>query len=340
MFIEQHMLFYEYKMSEFKEFNIVQTVSVYLNPRASNGHSEYWKNQLNQALFRSELVYRSPWSRQELDYSLDQDIENKVDAVVSVGGDGTVNTLIQKMSCNNIGLLLVPAGTANDLASEMGCLKDIRNAIQSLRQEKFQKIDLIDINGQFMATNGGLGLGGAVGEKINYLREKIPLFKSVMRLSGDKIYQFFIAQELLSTKFDLYDFEIEANGQKMRIKSPGVFISNQPNLGGSFQIAPQTNNSDGLFNVMILKHQTRGSLIRFITKMATGGTPLNNPDCICFETSKIRIKNHSSKDAQCFGDGETFNSSKEFNISVVPKGLKVFSQKDNTLTHFSNGLFS
>lgn len=308
----------------------MHTISVYLNPRASNGQADYWQSQLNTALFRSQMIYRSPWDREELDKCLDEDIKNKVDAIVSVGGDGTVNTLIQKMAGKDIGLLIAPAGTANDLASEMGCLNDVRKAIQCLRQKKYQEIDLININGQYMATNGGLGFGGPVGERINYLRKKIPLFKNVMKFSGDKIYQFFIAQELIASKIELYDLEIQTDEHSLRVNSPGIFISNQSTLGGRFHVAPKTSNCDGLFNIMILKHRTKTSLIRFVTRVAMGADPSEDPDCLSFETSWANIKNHSQKKAQFFGDGEVFKSSQDFEVKVLKKSLKIFAQDKTT----------
>ena len=71
---------------------------------------------------------------------LQEDIQNKVDAIISVGGDGTANTLIQNMANTDVGLLVIPAGTANDLASELSDPKDIEKIIQCVRLQTQKKL--------------------------------------------------------------------------------------------------------------------------------------------------------------------------------------------------------
>ena len=98
----------------------MQNISVYLNQRASHTSFKYWKNSIDKSLFRSDITYRTPKDLEELRLNLLADIEGKKDAIVSVGGDGTVNTLIQSLAGKDIGLLVMPGGTANDLATALG----------------------------------------------------------------------------------------------------------------------------------------------------------------------------------------------------------------------------
>ena len=101
------------------ERSIMQKITIYLNKQASNTSYSHWKKRITRQLFRSELIFRTPSSIEELNKNLQEDIQNKVDAIISVGGDGTSNILIQNMANTDIGLLVIPAGTANDLASEL-----------------------------------------------------------------------------------------------------------------------------------------------------------------------------------------------------------------------------
>ena len=72
-------------------------ISVYMNQNASHCSFEYWQERIHRSLFRSEVVYRTPKTLIELNQLLRFDIANNVDTIVSVGGDGTVNTLIQEL---------------------------------------------------------------------------------------------------------------------------------------------------------------------------------------------------------------------------------------------------
>ncbi len=172
----------------------MQHISVYLNSRASNGGHD-WQGMINNALFRSQITYPESSNLDELYHNLDRDINEKVDAILSVGGDGTVHTIIQKLAGTDIGLLVVPGGTANDFAQVMGSSSNIKKIAQTIRLNTRKKIDLININGTFMATNGGLGFTAEIAKEVNDLRAEFPQFKKFMKLSGKNIYSLFFLQE-------------------------------------------------------------------------------------------------------------------------------------------------
>lgn len=300
-------------------------ISVYMNQQASHCSYEFWRERIHRSLFRSEVLYRTPKSLSELNILLRQDIANNVDTIVSVGGDGTVNTLIQELAGKDIALLVVPGGTANDLASELGHKGSVDEVIRCIREKQTKSIDLININGRYMATNGGIGFGGDVARRINQLRLKTPAFKKIMNLTGKSIYSFFVAQELLSGNFDTYDFEVNCAELSGRFTSSAVWINNQAKIADTYSIAPNTKNDDGTFNMIILTHPTRALLINCFLKILRGIHPVNDPHFISIETSKLSLKFATPIDF--FGDGEIFETNDQFNISSLHAGLNVFSLK-------------
>jgi diacylglycerol kinase (ATP) len=306
----------------------MQTISVYLNTRASNASFDYWRQKIGSSLFRSKLIFRGPANLTELSEQLDEDIRSQVDAVVSVGGDGTVNTLIQQLAHKNIGLLVIPGGTANDLATELGLERNAKTVIQHVRRKAIKKIDLIKINGRYMATNGGLGLGSNVAERINSIRKLFPVFKRVMKFSGKQIYSFFLAQELMGIKLESYHLRLSSLEFSGQVQCAALLINNQPVLAGKFPIAPMTSNADGHFNVTILAHPTRQALIRCVLRVAQGDLPINDPHFISFETADLRVENlDQNRPAKFFGDGEVFDESENsWKITIEPSALKVYSK--------------
>lgn len=311
----------------------MQNISVYLNQRAANTDLDFWKGKITRSLFRSNLKFRTPDGLVELHANLREDIDNNVDAVVSVGGDGTVNTLIQNLAKKDIGLLVIPGGTANDLASELGMNESIKKICQCIRNQQVTNIDLIRVNDRLMATNGGIGLGGQVAKKINGIRSKYPVFKSIMKFSGKSIYSFFVAQELLSVNFEEYHLDIKSKEFKGEVKTSCILVNNQPMLAGTFNIAPKTNNADGKVNVSILTHDSRQKLIQCILRIAKGDLPVRDPNFISFETDQLSIKNLTpGRKLEFFGDGEILHSEETdtFDISVEKDALKVYSAHAGT----------
>ncbi len=307
-----------------------QHISVYLNPRAANASMELWKDRIGRALFRSDLTFRTPQNLTELKTTLDQDIASGVDAVVAVGGDGTVNTLIQHLAGTQVGLLVVPGGTANDLANELGNRRNIDRVIHCIRSGHTEDIDLINVNGRRMATNGGLGLGALVAQTINTTRKRYPLFKNIMKLSGKRIYGLFIARELMSMDFSAHEYVIESEEFKRTVRSAAVLVNNQPVLAGMFRIAPQTRNADGKFNVTILAHKRRQDLIKCILQIASGNIPEHDPDLISFETEAVqirRIARPGNPPLEFFGDGEILGQSDVWYASIDKAALRVYSRR-------------
>lgn len=305
----------------------MQNISVYLNQRASNGAND-WQGQINNALFRSNVAYQTPKDLDELYVSLDQDVENNVDAVLSVGGDGTVNTIIQRLAGTDIGLLVVPGGTANDFARVMGSSTNIKRITQTIRQNVKKKIDLISINGKFMATNGGLGFAAEVAREINDLRSRFPQFKSFMKLSGKSVYSLFLAKQLLNREIKSYKFKIQSAEYSETILSPLILINNQPALAGDFNVAPHTSHTDGLVNITIFKHQNRLELVACILKILNGNYPTNDKNLVSFETAAAKIDLIDDESLSFFGDGEILNQSNSWDIVCHPNFLSVFSPKD------------
>lgn len=324
----------------------MQEISVYLNKRAGNSDSRLWEKEIMRTLFRSQVRFRRPQDLTELEANLNEDIEDKVDSIISVGGDGTANTLIQKLARKNIRLLVIPGGTANDLAGELGTKNSIRHALAQIRARETKYIDLISVNGQYMATNGGLGFGGRVATNINNLRSKLPLFKTFMKYSGKGIYSLFAATELLDPSFHRYKFKVTSEQFTGIVEGPAILINNQQMLGGSFKVAPGASNSDGRVNVSIFGHKNRAQVLQCLWSMAKGGNLENDPHLISFETDKLEVEllDSTEEDVHFFGDGEVFNSTpaslssgNKWEIEVLPQSLLVYCmEKENAFLSMTN----
>ncbi len=311
----------------------MQEISVYLNKTASNGQSEFWRKGLDRYLFRSQINWRTPKDRIELKEMIQADILDKVAGIVSIGGDGTVNTIIQNMAGSDVGLLVLPGGTANDLANELGHDRNLKHLVQSIREKNLKKVDLIKINDCFMVTNGGIGFGGDVAMKINNLRKQFPSFRRVMKVSGKRIYSLFVAQELMGLRLKRYPIKITTDDNVLDVDAVTVLINNQKTLAGSFKVAPNTDNTDGKVNVIVLTHKSRKDLISCVLNVALEKMPLDDPHFYTFETSKLSLEMKNGEKVSFFGDGEILGHSEKFEIEVMKQALTLFTKKVNGEKH-------
>jgi diacylglycerol kinase (ATP) len=308
-------------------------ISIYFNDASSRAMSSTLGSKLENYLYRHDVKFNSPNSIEELHSTLQNDVNDDYEYIFSVGGDGTANTILQNIQGTKTKLMVIPTGTANDFATELGIELNVERIMKIFLHKTYQNIDVLKINDKFMLSNGGLGITSNVAKKINLDRKRLPGFKKLMKLTGSKIYPLYFAKELLGD-FKRYQFHIESKDFPFldkKIEASIVMINNQPRIGGNFLIAPETKNNDGKFNITILTHTDRLKLINATLMMMKGDYPKNDPEIISFETdfADITVLND---ELTFFGDGEILTRGKSFIIKNIPNSLNVCSY-DNQMIY-------
>lgn len=303
----------------------MQRVAVYFNQFSSNADLLHWKKVIESTLFRYQLNFKIPISLDKLEEELKRDMAWGVDYIIGIGGDGTANRIIQTVAGGKAALFFIPAGTANDLCHQLKIKGDKQSILNIFKEHYHQHIDLIQINQSYMATNGGLGIANDVALKINRYRKVIPGFKWLMSKLGGKIYSLILVLHLCTRPLKRLHLRLESylwNGPK-DLKASMVFINNQPVLGNSFRLAPETVNNDGSFNVLVLTHSSLVGLMRAIIRVKWGKFPTDDPNFISFETKQLKITQLGAKPLVFFGDGEQLTEDKVFEIGIIDQFLKV-----------------
>ena len=147
-------------------------ISVYFNNSSSRAKSDVWAKRLSDYFFRHHIIFPSSIEPNRFITAAKKDVSTDVDYIFSVGGDGTANKIVQEIIGSKIKLLIIPAGTANDLARELEISANIKSIAKAFNQKETLTLDAININGHYMLTSGGLGLTSTVAEKINHYRKR------------------------------------------------------------------------------------------------------------------------------------------------------------------------
>jgi diacylglycerol kinase family enzyme len=92
------------------------------------------------------------------------------DTVVALGGDGTVNEIVQALVGTDVRLAVVPAGSANVLARSIGLPNDpvraLARLVDDLRADRCGRIPLGRVNGRWFVCNAGFGLDAAIVRRV------------------------------------------------------------------------------------------------------------------------------------------------------------------------------
>lgn len=250
-----------------------------------------------------------------------QAVAEGFEKVLAVGGDGTVNEVVNGLAGSRTSLGIIPAGGANDFATHLGIPADVGKAFQVAVHGAKRHVDLIKVQERYFATVGGLGIGARVAVKVNNLRRASERGQALYRLLGRAIYGALALREILFRPEFCADCHLVIDGQGCRAHLWGLFVGNQPWLGNSFLIHPAADNCDTWLDICLIKPM-RSKLRQLLTIMyAFRGRHTVFP---FVETCRARaVTIECEEPLEFFGDGELLCFNGHYSIELVPKALTV-----------------
>jgi diacylglycerol kinase (ATP) len=169
-----------------------------------------------------------------------------VDVVVAAGGDGTVNEVVNGLDGFDVPLGIIPLGTANDFARQVGIPADADHAMDVILQRKPKRFDTASLNGRrfLNVSTGGVG-AEATAETPASAKESLgPLAYAVSGMR--KLAEF----KPYPAKFVSDDFNFEGEFLMFAV---GLTKS----TGGGTMVTPMASVSDGLLDLCIVEAMTR-----------------------------------------------------------------------------------
>jgi len=167
-------------------------------------------------------------------------VEQGADAVCAIGGDGTVNEVINGIAETRMPLIVIPAGTVNVLALELGIPLDPADACRLVDSGHLSWIDLGKAGDRYFSLMAGVGMDAAVVQAMNPTLKKV-LHEAAFMVQG--------IPTVLSGHFPLVRVETE----EQTVEGYFVVLGNAANYGGAFAITPHASMRDGLLDVCVLQ---------------------------------------------------------------------------------------
>jgi diacylglycerol kinase (ATP) len=243
--------------------------------------------------------------------------EEGVDAVLVVGGDGTINEVINGLAESQVALGVLPAGTGNVWAKELGLptrsplhLLPLVDSVKALVPGARRRIDLGQANGRYFLQWAGVGLDA----EVTYAME--PRTRRQRRLGAVAylVAGFVTAANMVGTRTRIWIDE-----ERIYRRSILVVISNSQLYGGRVRIATDARLDDGLLDVSIFAGTGFGSAVRTLLGVITG-LHVRDPRHSCYRARSIRIE--AEKPMAVHVDGEPHGTT-ALECHVVPRALTV-----------------
>ncbi|MCH7558778.1 MAG: NAD(+)/NADH kinase [Planctomycetes bacterium] len=216
-------------------------------------------SKLTRRRFEQYLLKRGFDVRVSLTTSLENACELATDAaveydcamVVVVGGDGTVREVAHGLEGSDKPLLIVPHGTENLLANELGFDEKLKTIIRTFEAEYIRPLDLGIANGRCFTSIAGFGFDGQIVKRVSEQRDgHIDHFD----------YFWPIWRTFWNYKFD--PMKVEVDGEEIFDGPCLVFVGNISRYALGLQILHYADFGDGLLDVCVYKCASQLHLVK------------------------------------------------------------------------------
>ena len=265
-----------------------------------------------------------PATSEDLVRSVRKAVEAGVETVVAVGGDGTVNAVINQLAHTDVQLGVVPAGTANDLALHLRIPSDVRGACARIRAGRTRRVDLLDINGKFYVTAGGLGMVTDTAVGVNRLKELGGWSRHLVRPFGSMIYVLYSLAVLFGRQLRSHDIEVTIDDEPRGLyPSFAVFVHNQPSMARRVMACPDARNDDGKLGVCLVPRRSRLEALYTVLLMTLNGAHTRSKTVRFWSGERVELRSPTLK--TFIGDGEILAHAGHLNIQVVPSAIAILA---------------
>ena len=239
-------------------------------------------------------------------------IADGAELILAAGGDGTINEIAEGVAFSDVPLGILPAGTANVLANEMGLGSSIEGAAASLRECVPTRISM----GRLQCVNGSartrlflLMAGIGLDAKIVY-NLSMPL-----KARFGKLAYWLAGFSQLGRELD--EFEVLVEGR--RVNCSFALISKVRNYGGDLEIAQSTSLLDDQFEVVLFEGHSSFRFLTYLARVATRKLT-GVPGISLIRTSSVCLPGTTGRRVYIQVDGE-YAGHIPASVEIVPDAL-------------------
>ncbi len=250
--------------------------------------------------FAPEIDYFISNSLEEFDVFLTTKVE-KYKVLIICGGDGTINTTLKYLIRNpNLKLAVLPNGSGNGFARELGFNGDIKELLECILRDGTEMVDVLKVNNELSCNMVGLGFDSYVANEF----DKMPT-------RGLKTYVYCTIQALF--KYKPIQAKVNIDGSVIEGKYHMINIANTRQFGNNALIAPMAIYSDGLLDLVLIKKIPFYVVPSFVIRLFLG--KLKNSKYVQFVKANRLVIDSNSETYHV--DGEPKTLTEALNVEIL-----------------------
>jgi len=260
-----------------------------VNPSAANGRAGGRLLPVARALRAAGATLSVEYSRSGAHAaSLAAEAMRRGDAVLAVGGDGTVGAIAGVVDAAGGVLGLIPAGRGNDFARQLG-LPDGPEDLAAVLLGPSRPIDVIEVGDRIVLGSVYAGLDSVANEIANRTRA----------LPDAWIYKYAGLRAIV--RWQPATYQVTVDGAEHEVRGYGVVVANSGYYGNGLHIAPDAREDDGLLEIVLLGEVSRMLFLRILQELPTGAHTVR-PEVRILRGREVRVS--ANRPVPAYGDGE------------------------------------
>ena len=239
-------------------------------------------------------------------------LEKRPRAIVAAGGDGTVSTIADVVRGTDTPLGIVPCGTLNHFARDLGIPLEPDAAARAIVQGRRRAVDVGEVNGSCFLNNASLGLYPGI------VRERT---RQQKRLRRSKRHAMLWATLAVLDRPPLLDLQLELDGKVQECRAPFVFVGNNRYVLEGFDIGRREKLDCGVLDVYTTRSCTPGGLVALALR-AIARRLRQADDFLESSVTALRVASRRPK-LLVATDGEVMTLKTPLEFRVRPRALQV-----------------
>jgi diacylglycerol kinase (ATP) len=234
------------------------------------------------------------------------------DLLVVVGGDGTVNEVVNGVAGLSAEVAVIPAGTGQDFGRTYGIPAKLDDAVRVALDGATRRIDLgraTYAGGErYFANVGTVGMSGAVAKRANSMSKA---------LGGRATFYYALTREFLAWRNT--EVTVTFDDGERRGPMHDVIVANGRWHGGGMKLAPDASPDDGLFDVVVIGDVSKLDFATTSPKLYKGGH-IGHPRVEVLRTTAVSVE--AARPLPVELEGEPVGTSPA-RFEIVPRALRL-----------------
>ena len=265
---------------------------VLLNVRAGGALDDRKRvaDALGDAQFEADVLAVVP---KELTSTARAAIARGVRLVIAAGGDGTINAVAAAVAGTQAALGVLPVGTLNHFARDLGMPSDLTQAARILARGHVRQVDFGEVNGRLFLNNCSIGLYPSLVIRREEQRQ---------RLGRGKWLAMLMAFLSLFKRYPLVRLALDERGRSQSCKTPLVFVGNNRYETDLLNLGRRHGLNGGELSVYFADAPSRLRLLQLVFRAIIGRLGMEkNFQAMCVKSLTIESRKRKLKVAM---DGE------------------------------------